>query len=186
MAVLMSAVWPDLSPPTSKMTIDCSRFVEVDAVPRAVVDAQLRSPLSHLFRIAEVAGHNTLDANENTRTCSHVAKPVEPAHKRVGFSNFEHTQTVANWLPGVNVPLGQRAQFLEHLSSSGFDEPGERAWAIHDPHWRFLRPDPVNERLPQDRIPPRGLERRCRPLIAGHTYRRVATSSPPVTPCHRS
>jgi hypothetical protein len=81
-----------------------SSFREVDAVPRAVVDAQLRYALSHLFRITEVARHNTLDANENTRPRSHVAKPVEPAHKRVGFSNFEHTQTVANWLLEVNVP----------------------------------------------------------------------------------
>jgi hypothetical protein len=40
---------------------------------------------------------------------SQVTKPVEPAHKLVGLSNFEHLRTVASWLQQVKDLFAGRA-----------------------------------------------------------------------------
>jgi hypothetical protein len=58
--------------------------------------------LSHGLGIAEIARYDTFDANEDAHPRSDVTKPVEPAHKLVGLSNFEHLRTVARWLQQVN------------------------------------------------------------------------------------
>ncbi len=58
--------------------------------------------MSHGLGIAEIARYDTFDANEDAHPRSDVTKPVEPAHKLVGLSNFEHLRTVARWLQQVN------------------------------------------------------------------------------------
>ena len=56
------------------------------------------------FGITEIARYDTFDTNEDPGPRSYVTQPVEPAHKLVGLSNFEHSRTVARWLRKVNEP----------------------------------------------------------------------------------
>lgn len=51
---------------------------EVDAVARAVVDAQFRHSLANRLHIAGIAGGEPLDPGLDTSAPTHVAQVVEP------------------------------------------------------------------------------------------------------------
>jgi hypothetical protein len=73
--------------------------------------------LSHGLGITEITRHDAFEADEDSSPGAHVTQPVEPAHKLVGLSNFEHPGSVASWLRKVNDPELNKSWCLVWLAA---------------------------------------------------------------------
>lgn len=95
-ALAMSSVWVDLSPPRSSRTTCCCAARQVDPVSGAEGETQLQDAATDRFRIAEVAGAQTIETGQDPQTALPVLQPTQPTIEVLGGENLEHVSIIVD------------------------------------------------------------------------------------------
>jgi len=87
---LMSLAWVRLSPPQSKTMIVLPRFLKIDTIAGAVVDAQLTNSFADRFSVACVPLSQPIQSRSDHRAGAVILEPLAPLPKSLRLLQLKH------------------------------------------------------------------------------------------------